>query len=230
LHALRETFDHEEFARLVYEALEDELEPVPPADPAAAQSMYRYDRPEAAAIKYLLNVVLPRDVRERVIDRIFDSAIGDEPAFCRRLYVDEAQVADLERRGSLGSHAWSHVPVRQLSDGQLAHEFEATAELLEAFAGTRPKIVSYPYGGTDAVDRRVAAAAAAAGHVVGLTMERSLNATLEDPLLLARIDWLDAPGGRQPLLDVSTAGDFTVVAGMSQQRTRYFTERAAASR
>jgi hypothetical protein len=75
-------------------------------------------------------------------------------------------------------------------------------------------MISYPYGSAAAVDRPVAEAAGRLGYRVGLTMERAYNRSLLEPLLLARVDTNDAPGGKQ-------AG-----AGVAPARTRYFDEAA----
>src|SRR2546421_7479219 len=67
------------------------------------------------------------------------------------------------------------------------------------------------------VDLRVARRTAAAGFRVGFTMERALNRTLEEPLLLGRLDANDAPGGKRPLDEIPPA------------RSRYFAEAAPAA-
>ena len=53
---------------------------------------------------------------------------------------------------------------------------------------------------------------AAAGYRVAFTMERALNRSLDEPLLLGRLDANDAPGGKRPLEEIPPA------------RTRYFQE------
>ena len=58
---------------------------------------------------------------------------------------------------------------------------------------------------------------------IGFTMERSLNTSLEDPLLLARVDTNDALGGKQPMMSVRD-GSLQIADGMGAGRKRYFDE------
>jgi hypothetical protein len=159
--------------------------------------MYGYDAPAAAQVKYLLNIALPADVRGELVDELF----GDDEAFAKGLYMDRGQVEELEARGLVGAHAWAHRPLAKLDDDELRSELERSAALF----AEHPR----------AVDERVAAAAAEAGFEVGFTMEAAYNRSLEQPLLLARIDVNDAPGG-------SHANPERIAPG----RTRYFTETA----
>jgi len=54
-------------------------------------------------------------------------------------------------------------------------------------------------------------------------MERALNRGLCEPLLLARLDTNDVPGGKRPLLDIE--GEEAVTrTGMTAARERYFDE------
>ena len=62
-------------------------------------------------------------------------------------------------------------------------------------------------------------------HGAAFTMERALNRTLAEPLLLARLDANDVPGGKRPLIEL--VGDEPVVLeGATASRARYFDEQA----
>jgi hypothetical protein len=87
-------------------------------------------------------------------------------------------------------------------------------------------MISYPYGSAAAVTPAVGAAAQSLGFAAGFTMERALNATLREPLLLARVDVNDAPGGKRELLEL-VDGEPEVREGMGAARSRYFDEAAA---
>lgn len=225
LHRLREELGDERLLELLGPHLDDgALAGVPPE---AAAGMYRYDTPEAARVKYLLNVVLPPERSERLVTEVFAEAFGDEEAFAAGLYMGPDEVAELERRGLLGAHAYSHVPLARLDAAAQEHELAATAAVLERATGRRPRLVSYPYGGVDAVDHAVAGRAAAAGYAAGFTMERSFNRSLAQPLLLARVDCVDAPGGRRPLF--AADDPLAETAELASARSRYFDETAPAS-
>jgi peptidoglycan/xylan/chitin deacetylase (PgdA/CDA1 family) len=227
LHWLRESLAEIEFADRLRDSLAGTPYSIEGVDVAVASSMYRYDTEDAARIKYLLNVQLPRDHRESVVASMFREH-WDEREFASSLYLDEAEVRELARLGALGAHAYSHVPLKQLSDRELMQELEHTAVVLERMTGLRTRALSYPYGGEDAVDTRVAATAAAAGFRVAFTMERAVNRSLRDPLLLARIDWVDAPGGRRPLFRME-GGEILCQPAMTPHRTRYLDEAASSA-
>jgi peptidoglycan/xylan/chitin deacetylase (PgdA/CDA1 family) len=219
VHFVREQLGDEELLALLEEWTEDVS-----SEEAAAQ--YGYDTPEAARVKYLLNMALPLDEREAAIAAIFDKLATDEASFCDELYMSSDQVAELERSyQAVGSHGYAHEPLALLAEQALRSDLEHGAAVLEAATGTRPLAISYPHGSRAAVSPEVAAAAARAGFVVGFTMERAFNRTLEQPLLLARVDVNDAPGGSRPLFEIGQ-DEPSVRAGMTPARERYLAEAA----
>lgn len=176
------------------------------ADEARARGQYRYDDPEAARLKYLLNFVLAPECRDRVVDRLFVDTLGDPSHWTRRLYMTPGHWRELAAAGCLGTHGHSHVPMTSLSETDLRGEIRQSVALLERYTGTRPVAISYPYGGPTACSPSVAAASAAAGLRIGFTMERAFNRDLSEPLLLARADTNDVPGGRRPQFEVGASG------------------------
>ena len=209
VHALRERVPDEELLGLAG-ARDVPLE--------LAQEHYRYDEPAAARLKYLLNMALPLVEREQVVGAAFAEFFPDEEAFVREWYMSRADVAGLERaQGAVGAHSYAHEPLALLDDAALVADLDACASVLEEISGTRPLALSYPHGTAGTVDLRVARHAAAAEFRVAFTMERALNRTLEEPLLLGRLDANDAPGGKRPLDEIPPG------------RSRYFAERVPAA-
>jgi peptidoglycan/xylan/chitin deacetylase (PgdA/CDA1 family) len=196
----------------------------PAVSTEAARGHYAYDEPEAARVKYLLNVALPLEEREDVIAAAFRHAFPDERSFCADLYMSRAQVRELERtHGAVGAHSYAHEPLALLDGNALARDLASSAETLADVTGVRPEAISYPHGSQEAVSPDVAAAAARVGFVAGFTMERAFNRTLEQPLLLARVDANDVPGGSRPLFDFD-GHEPGVRPGMTPARTRYLAE------
>jgi peptidoglycan/xylan/chitin deacetylase (PgdA/CDA1 family) len=223
VHHLRETLGDERLLELL---LGLGLDPAGVSD-EEAKAAYAYDTADAARLKFFLNVTIPPSEREEALERVL-ALIGEtEEEFCTRLYMSEEQVAELDREhAAVGSHCYAHVPLATLGTDEIRNDLERGAALLKRVTGTRPRVLSYPHGSERAVTRTVAEQAAAAGFLVGFTMERAFNATLEDPLLLARVDTNDAPGGKQPLF--AADGDAVVAhEGMAVARTRYAEEAAA---
>lgn len=225
IHRLREELDADELLALLEPFLDAAA--LAAVDAGAAAAMYRYDTPDAARLKYLLNVSLGPERSEEIVATVFAARFGAEEPFVRGLYMERSQVAELERRGLLGAHAHSHLPLARLDAAGQRRELEANLAVLEDATGVRPPIVSYPYGSADAVDSKVARSAAELGLVAGFTMERALNRSLAQPLLLARIDCVDAPGGRRPLFDA--ADPLAADAEIAPARERYLDEASAAS-
>jgi peptidoglycan/xylan/chitin deacetylase (PgdA/CDA1 family) len=209
VHALRERVADAELLALVG---------APDVSAKVAQEHYRYDEPDAARLKYLLNMALPLDEREAVVGAAFSEVFPDEASFARELYMSSEDVARLEHdHRAVGAHSYAHEPLARLDDASLDADLDAVASLLADVTGARPRSLSYPHGTPSTVDSRVAGRAAVAGFEVGFTMERALNATLEEPLLLGRLDANDAPGGKRPLDEIPPA------------RSRYFAEAVPAA-
>jgi peptidoglycan/xylan/chitin deacetylase (PgdA/CDA1 family) len=205
IHALRERLDD----AALLERLAVSTDAI---DSAVAEANYRYDTPEAARVKYLLNMALKPAERDAAVDALFAAEIPDEAELCRELYMGREEVAAL--RGSVGAHSYGHEPLTMLSPEELDRDLARLTGLLEDIAGESIRAFSYPHGTPGTVDVRVARALESHRFRAAFTMERALNRSLEEPLLLGRLDANDAPGGKRPLDDVPTA------------RTRYFDEAA----
>ena len=54
-------------------------------------------------------------------------------------------------------------------------------------------------------------------------MERALNASLDHPLLLARVDTNDVLEGKKPLMHIES-GQLQLLSGLALTRSRYFSE------
>jgi peptidoglycan/xylan/chitin deacetylase (PgdA/CDA1 family) len=201
VHALRERLDDAELLEVV--GGEDVPEEV-------AREHYRYDTAEAARVKYLLNMALPAEERDRVVGAAFAEAFPDEAASAAELYMSRDQIRALA--SSVGAHSYAHEPLALMSPEELDRDLERVTSVLEEVTADRPRAFSYPHGTPSTVDVATARRLAAAGYRVAFTMERALNRSLDVPLLLGRLDANDAPGGKRPLEEIPPA------------RTRYFEE------
>jgi len=169
---------------------------------AAAMRQYRYDTLADARVKYALNFLLPQEQRDHIVGSCFRTAFaGEEAAISAELYVDQAQLRELEAWGVVGTHGHKHVPLGQLSRAEVAESVGASIDLLAEWTGARPYAVSYPYGSREACGGEASEGAADAGIDLGFTMERAANVYWRAPLHLGRFDCNDLPGGKSPRFD-----------------------------
>jgi len=156
---------------------------------------YRYDEPENAYLKYILNFALSREDVMALFHHLFDSVLAwDMKAVHDDLYLNENDLKTLGRSQYIGSHSHDHLPVGVLEEGFAKDEVARSKALLEK-VGHPPKGFSYPYGSKEAV-----------GSVYewlddydfsfAVTMNRGYNVNLDQPLLLKRCDNNDVPGGK----------------------------------
>lgn len=165
-----------------------------------AREGYPFDELPVARFKFAVNIMLPNDVRERVIRRLFSEFLGEDRQHIPRLYLTPRDTADLARRGhTIGLHSHQHRPLAFLPEEEVHGDLTRNREMIRAATGTLPWAVSYPYGGQDAVSPRVVNACRLLKLRVGFTMNRQFIKGHPDPLALNRVDTNDAPGGKNPL-------------------------------
>ena len=160
-------------------------------DQVTASQHYRYDSPESAKLKYYLNYHSTPQFTKQVMDAAFDEVGIDEKEFIHDFYMSESMIKDLGGRGYLGSHAQTHLPLATLDTNRIREELSNTRNFLESVSGTQVTAISYPLGNAQAVNQEVGRLAEQTGHRVGWTMERAINQSLADPLLLGRLDAAD---------------------------------------
>ncbi len=160
-------------------------------DDNLSRSSYRYDTQQTAKLKYYLNYCLPTELFTKLVDFLFKKNGFEEGDFIKNFYMNREMLKDLADREFIGSHTLHHVPLSKLKHKDLVRELEESKKFLDSLGSISVQVVSYPLGNSEAVSREVAVAAHKAGYQVGYTMERAVNKSLEDSLLLSRIDALD---------------------------------------
>src|SRR5919199_1467305 len=87
-HFLMAALEFDEYRRAFLQRLA-ELSPETSTevDVEQVRHAYRWDTPEVAAFKYLLNFRLPEALRDRILDDLFVEYLGDEKEFARELYL-----------------------------------------------------------------------------------------------------------------------------------------------
>ncbi|RJQ36804.1 hypothetical protein C4552_02845 [Candidatus Parcubacteria bacterium] len=195
---------------------------------AMVRAQYAYDALEDARVKYVLTKgVLGQELEERLVADVFTEHHGDDTGFVRAWYISEEGLKDLAARGYLGIHGYRHRPLGLLKPDDAAADIRICRDAVARAAGIRPEAVrsiSYPYGTASQVNVAVADAARAAGMKIGFTMERAFNRSLTEPLLLARIDANDAPGGRRALFRVEGGAPTAIAPPLRLSRHIYVQE------
>jgi peptidoglycan/xylan/chitin deacetylase (PgdA/CDA1 family) len=162
-------------------------------------AQYIWDDFETGRLKYLFNFLLSAAEKDQLIRQLFACCVDVEADFAAGLYMTEAQVGELSRRGYLGSHGRMHLPLATLSRAQIADEVVGSKNAITAFCGRTVNAISYPYGGVSAINDDVIDEAARNGFVSGVTMIRGMNRgaeIIDNPLRLRRFDTNDIFGGK----------------------------------
>lgn len=168
-----------------------------------ASAVYRYDQPDIARLKYLLNFALRHEERQQVVARCFAEVVDEsEATVSQSLYMGVEQIRALGALGYLGTHGHEHVPLAALPPGAAREDMRQSVEMLEEWAGCRPYAIAYPYGTEESCSVEVGAMACALGLDLGFTAEPAGNPDLTRRFQLARFDCNDLPGGRHPLCTV----------------------------
>ncbi len=172
-----------------------EMKPLSSSDKVHAQTIYRYDDAESAALKYLLNFKMSFEVQEKMIQAIFVKYF-DEKEMVASLYMTENQIRDLAQRSYLGSHTHHHYPIGLLERNQIHFELEHSKSFFEKWTDCPIDMVTYPYGTAEACTAEVAEIAKETGYKLGFTAIRGTNTSVDHPFLLHRFDCNDVVGGK----------------------------------
>ena len=176
-------------------------------------------------MRYCLNVQMQKKWRRRFIDEAFDDEIGDEGRFVDEWYMTPEQIRIIANsNNSTGFHEKEHEPFTDMSCSALREELTAGKRVPERIIRGSVSSISYPFGGKLMVTRREAMCAASAGFEWEFTMERAVNCSLEDGLLLARMDCNDLPVVGKNLLFELKEGDIYNQDGRLARRHQYIQE------
>lgn len=164
-----------------------------------ATHQYRYDSPQTAQLKYLLNFQLPRDSRAAVAEALARVFIGDATAEAEvvdRLYMSAENVRSLAQAGQLGSHAHAHAALGLLQRDDAHDDVAQSLTRLQHIGGVPMRSISYPYGSVEAAPSWMADILEELGLSFGVTTVRGANVDLRQPSHLRRFDNNDVPGGK----------------------------------
>ena len=116
----------------------------------------RFDKKEVIFIKRMLQVVLPEDYRQKLVDILFKKyvcTIGDkiisERTFWEELYLTPEQIRMMEKLGMhIGFHSHDHVWLNSLSKEEQEFQIKSSINYFKEIGIKTGKMtLSYPYGG-----------------------------------------------------------------------------------
>jgi len=200
-HVLLATLDFAEYRQAFFQRLSTRVslpEVMLRVDPQAAQRSARWDTPEVAAFKYLINFVLAAEVRDQVIRDLFTDYIASEASFAPGWYISWDEARAMQDAGMvLGGHSHRHQALATLSAAALARDVRTCQQLMRANLRSQACWpFSYPYGKTNSFNPQTITHLRTCGVNCAFSTEVGSNAPGNDLYAIRRIDWKDAPGGR----------------------------------
>jgi peptidoglycan/xylan/chitin deacetylase (PgdA/CDA1 family) len=196
-HLLMATLDFEtyraecvrELAALGYEWPAEDLT-------SKAVALYRWDRSEVAAFKYVMSRCVPDSLKNRMLDRIFAQRLGEEAEIARQLYMTWPEVREMIASGMvIGGHSHAHDLLAGLSLEQMAEDIAACAGELRNRFGAKSRPFSYPYGKSDSFSQHTVACVRKNGFSCAFSTIVGGNAPGDDSFSIRRIDPKDVPAG-----------------------------------
>jgi peptidoglycan/xylan/chitin deacetylase (PgdA/CDA1 family) len=160
-----------------------------------AHHFYRFDNHQSAELKYFLNILLDFATQEKFINSIFTKHFNENEVL-ERLYMNTNEIQQLIKRGFIGSHTHTHLPLGNYGEQTILYELETTKNYLENLGGETINCVAYPYGTKEAATEEVGKLAKQVGYRIGFTTKPAMNDSLSNPLLLNRFDCNDLIGGK----------------------------------
>lgn len=129
-----------------------------------AQQMYHYEPPNRAWFKYLVTMVLPLDVRARVLDTLFRKHVGEPAEWAKKWYLSADDVRNLQAdKHSIGGHGFTHEPLGRLSAEEQVSDLKRSFESLVGVLGRGNYPFSFPYGSFDEGSKEACESAGFAG-------------------------------------------------------------------
>lgn len=149
----------------------------------------RFDTKEVVYLKRLLQRELPKRLRSKITNRLFDEFVGvDESVLAEELYMTLDQVRMLHRQGMyVGSHGYNHDWLNHLAPDEQRREVTRSMDFLEEVGTSLDRwIMCYPYG---AYDESIRSMLPSMGCEVGLATQVGIaDLERDDPLALPRLD------------------------------------------
>lgn len=193
IHALLATLDEETLERelIAYLVERDRsaADAVTSVELERARSLYDYESPARARLKYALTMMIPVHLRNAAVEALFRQHIGSPQRWAGHWYVGWEDLTRMQSEGhTVGGHGFSHEPYERLTRAQRRQDAVQVATVLHRGLGPDLRPFSYPYGrfDDDACD-----ACQHAGFAHAFTTESRWITSQDAVLALPRVDTVD---------------------------------------
>jgi peptidoglycan/xylan/chitin deacetylase (PgdA/CDA1 family) len=154
---------------------------------------YRWDAPEVAAFKYLLNFQLQAELRDQILDDLFLQYLGDQEAFASDLYLSWGEAQTMQANGMLvGGHSHSHVALATMEADRQRTDLKTCAVMLRD--RLKPQSLwsfSYPYGKSNSFNSLTVDTIQDLGFGCAFATEVGNNNVGQDLFCIRRVDTKD---------------------------------------
>ena len=108
----------------------------------------RWDSGEVIFVKYLLQTVLPEDIRTAIAKKLFEKYVGiPEDVFAKKLYMSKEQIREMKQDGMfIGLHGYDHYWLGKLSPEKMHKDIEKALDYFQDVVDRKCWVISYPYG------------------------------------------------------------------------------------
>ena len=149
------------------------------------KNYHRYDNEKTIYVKSMLQHKLPKKVRSKIVNELFDKYIDtSKEEFSKQLYMNIEDISELIKNGmSIGNHSSTHPWLNQLNYQEQKEEIKKSINFLKKIgASTTDWIMCYPYG---AYNNDTLSVIKELGASIGVTTEaRKADLLNDDPLTL----------------------------------------------
>ena len=153
-----------------------------------------YDSGDIIFIKRMLQTELPKGIRNKIVDKLFNKYVGiEEAVFSRELYVSKEQVNHMRRNDMhIGIHGYNHYWWSSLDEVQLEKEIDLSLDFISEIGMDMGSWTAcYPHG---SYDKRVIDFLKEKGCKLALTIEDGVAHTSQKyRFFLPRIDTINIP-------------------------------------
>ena len=157
----------------------------------------RFDTAEVILIKRLLQVELPENLRNEIVNTLFHKFVGiAEASFSKELYMNVDQLKCMKKNGMhIGSHGFDHYWLGRLTKDQQENEIDLSLSFLDTIGVDKNNwSMCYPYGNYNLETIEILKNKQCK---IALTTEVEIgDISSHNPLTLPRLDTNDIPKNR----------------------------------